>query len=134
MKLNFNMSDVPDRVPPLDAGEYFGSIDSCDYQDPKGKRGAGYNLSVKITEGPHAGRKISDFFDADDLKDTKSMSSVRFRHMLLSAGISGTAAEIDTDDLKGKSLHFTVKQSNGTDASGSAVTYANIGQYIYKAS
>ncbi len=132
MKLNFNLAEVPDRVPPMPAGEYYGTIDAVEFNEAKGKRNAGYNVAVKISEGEQVGRKLSDFFDASDLGDTKSMASVRFRKLLASAGItSGT--EFNTDELKGKSLHFTVKQSNGKDQAGNAVTYANIDQYIFKA-
>lgn len=134
MLLQTNFKNVPDTVPLVEAGEYDILVESIELQPPKpNSKQVNPQFSFVygiLTEGDQKGRKLFDNFDSAELQIEKSRAAVRFKHLLLSAGIP-ISDQVDTDDLKGKTVRVLVAQRTYADKETQEIkSVANIVDYI----
>jgi hypothetical protein len=132
LNLNFNAADIPDKVAPVDPGEYDCTVDSVVLADAKGERKQSYDFAFTVQEGPNKGRKLFDGFPPEFLVDPNGSAAVRLGHLIKSAGIKPTGSEIDFDEFVGKTVRLTVTHRTYTK-DGVMQTAANVKDYIFKA-
>lgn len=132
MKLQINLAAVPDKVPVVAPGEYQATIEKIEQKEAAGKMLQQISFQFKIaSDGPEKTKVLFDGFPNEFLTDLNSRTTVKLGHLIKSTGVAFNGSEIDFDELLNKTVTLVVAHTNGTDATGSAVTYANIKDYIH---
>lgn len=129
--LDLDFASVPDKVLPVEQGEYQFIVTKCDFAEAKGKQLDRYAVTLKVKDGPMKDRTIFDNFPIEYLRDPTHMSTIRFKHLTRSAGFPPTLTQFNTDELVNKECRGLVIHKNGKDEAGNIETYANIKDYVY---
>ena len=130
MKLNVDLTQTPDKIQNVPAGEYFCNIDSVELAEPKGKQKERYAFTFSVSEGQFSGRKIFDNFPVEFLAQQDHPATIRFKHLVKSAGITISTDGVDTDELVGKTVRLTVVHRTYKDDSGTMQEASNVKDYI----
>lgn len=132
MKLAINLTAVPNTVPILEPGEYDLTIDSVELKDAEGNQKVRYEFTYSVADGPSKGRKVFDNYPAEFLENLEHPVTVKFKHMLMSTGMTLSSDGIEMDDLKGKTVKAVVAHRTYKDATdGSMKTVANLKDFVY---
>jgi hypothetical protein len=131
--LDTDFSDVPDRIPVLDVGQYFCTIKGAEIRPPRGEKGLeSLNIQLQVSEGPNQGKVVFDEFPTPWLKDKSSSTAVKFGNLLSSAGFPREERRsVATEQLVGKSVQIIVGHEQYTAKTGDKVEKAVVKSYIF---
>jgi hypothetical protein len=115
-QLNFNAADVPpnDVLEAIPAGWYNVMIDYSETKPTKNGRGSYLELSLKVLDGPYAGRKVFDRLNLQN--DNAQAVEIAYRQLSAYCHATGVIQVQDSQQLHG--IPFMAKIAIETDSTG----------------
>lgn len=126
-----NMAEVPDEIPPLDAGIYVFKVVKAEVEtipDDAAYNPGKQQLAVQLQvdqEGHNLHGRMQ--FDRILLEDDQGL--VKFKHLIKAAGLV-PGNDFDTDTLVDKHVKAEVKNRAGKGENAGKM-YANISKYLF---